>query len=100
MRARIIVVDDESDFLDSVRRGLITTGFKNVHTESDPTRAAEIIESGKHFDIALIDITMPGLSGIELMQTVKKVQPRIEVHHDHGPRRSTHGRGLLEKGRL
>jgi len=78
MRARIIVVDDELDFLDSVRRGLITTGFKDIHTESDPIRAAEIIESGAPFDIALIDITMPGLSGIELMQIVKKVQPRTE----------------------
>jgi len=78
MRARIIVVDDESDFLDSVRRGLITSGFKNVHTEIDPTKAAEIIESGNIFDIALIDITMPGLSGIDLMMTIKNLQPRTE----------------------
>ena len=78
MRVSIIVVDDELDFLDSVRRGLITSGFKNVKTEVDPTKAAEIIEGGKTFDIALIDITMPGLNGIELMQIVKKVQPRTE----------------------
>ena len=78
MRVSIIVVDDESDFLDSVRRGLITSGFKNVHTEADPTKAAEVVESGKSFDIALIDITMPGLNGIELMQIIKNVQPRTE----------------------
>jgi len=78
MRVSIIVVDDESDFLDSVRRGLITSGFKNVHTESDPVNAAQLIESGKVFDIALIDITMPGLNGIDLMKTIKNVQPRTE----------------------
>jgi DNA-binding NtrC family response regulator len=78
MRVSIIVVDDESDFLDSVRRGLITSGFKNVHTESDPFNAAQLIESGKVFDIALIDITMPGLNGIDLMKTIKNVQPRTE----------------------
>lgn len=78
MRFSIIVVDDEADFLDSVRRGLITSGFKNVHTEADPIRAAERIQSGEPFDIALIDITMPGLTGIELLQTVKNVQPRTE----------------------
>ena len=78
MRVSIIVVDDEMDFLDSVRRGLITSGFKNVHTEVNPVKAAEIIENGKTFDIALIDITMPGLNGIELMQIIKKIQPRTE----------------------
>ena len=78
MQARIMVVDDELDFLESVRRGLITSGFKNVQTEPDPTKAAQAIESGKPFDIALIDITMPGLTGIELMQIIKKVQPRTE----------------------
>ena len=78
MRVSIIVVDDEMDFLDSVRRGLITSGFKNVHTEVNPVKAAEVIENGKAFDIALIDITMPALNGIELMQIIKKVQPRTE----------------------
>ena len=78
MRVSIIVVDDEMDFLDSVRRGLITSGFKNVHTEVNPVKAAEVIENGKTFDIALIDITMPALNGIELMQIIKKVQPRTE----------------------
>ena len=78
MRARIIVVDDETDFLDSVRRGLITSGYKNVHTEADSTKAAEVIEGGEKFDIALIDITMPGLTGIELLQSIKNVQPRTE----------------------
>ena len=78
MRVSIIVVDDELDFLDSVRRGLITSGFKKVHTEVDSTKAAEEIESGTNYDIALIDITMPGLNGIELLQAIKNVQPRTE----------------------
>ena len=52
MRARIIVVDDESDFLDSVRRGLITTGFKNVYTiidgfEGDKVKDPESVFNGK-----------------------------------------------------
>ena len=38
----ILVVDDEQDFIDSVRRGLVTSGFKNVTTETDPHRTAEM----------------------------------------------------------
>ena len=39
MDTRIIVIDDEQDFLDSMRRGLITSGFKNIHLESNPEKA-------------------------------------------------------------
>ena len=40
MKNSIIVVDDERDFLENIRRGLITSGIKNVRTEEDPRRAA------------------------------------------------------------
>ena len=45
MNNRIIVVDDEQDFLESIKRGLITSGFKNVRTETDPLKAAADFEN-------------------------------------------------------
>ena len=74
----IIVVDDEQDFLESVRRGLITSGIKNVHTETDPRKAALAFERGEVFDIALIDLTMPDMSGIELLEAIKTNSPTTE----------------------
>lgn len=74
----IIVIDDERDFLDSVRRGLITSGIKNVHIEVDPQKAASLFEQGQQFDIALIDITMPQLGGIELLEIIKNASPATE----------------------
>jgi DNA-binding NtrC family response regulator len=78
MKNSIVVIDDEIDFLDSVRRGLITAGFKKIRTEADPEKIAAGIENGETFDIALIDITMPGMGGIELMDTIKSFSPRTE----------------------
>lgn len=78
MEDRILVVDDEPDFLASIRRGLITSGFKSIQTESDPLVAVHAIDSGEVFDIALIDITMPGMNGIELLQFLKKAHPGTE----------------------
>jgi len=78
MTARIIVVDDEQDFLESIRRGLITSNFKNVVTEDDPVKAARRFEQGDEFDIALIDITMPGMNGIELLEMIRKASPTSE----------------------
>ena len=78
MNARVIVVDDEQDFLDSVKRGLITSGMTNVRIESDPRSVVAAFESGEVFDIALIDITMPELNGIDLLEVVKRISPATE----------------------
>ena len=78
MNNRIIVIDDEQDFLESVKRGLITSGFKNVRTETDPLKAAADFENEEDYDIGLIDITMPGMDGIELLEIIKTYSPKTE----------------------
>jgi two-component system response regulator AtoC len=78
MQNRIIVIDDEQDFLESVRRGLITAGFRNVVLVSDPRKAGMLFEGGEVFDIALIDITMPFMNGIELLQMIRNTSPSTE----------------------
>ena len=74
----IIVVDDDPDFLESIQRGLTISGFKNISSYQNPLEAAHLIEKGKDVDIALIDITMPGMSGIELLELIKTTQPHTE----------------------
>jgi two-component system response regulator AtoC len=74
----ILVIDDERDFLESVRRGLITAGIKNVRIAEDPQKAAAAFEAGEEFDIALIDITMPKLDGVELLEIIKSTSPTTE----------------------
>jgi len=78
MGNRIIAIDDEQDFLDSVKRGLIISGFRNVQMEIDPRKAAARFEQGEVFDIALIDVTMPFINGVGLMELIKKTSPNTE----------------------
>jgi len=74
----ILVVDDERDFLESVRRGLITSGFRNVRIEEDPSRAVAFFENGEEFDAALIDINMTPINGVEVLRAVKRLSPGTE----------------------
>ena len=74
----IIVIDDEQDFLDSVKRGLITSGINNVRVEENPRKVASIFTDGADFDIALIDITMPEMDGVELLELIKATSPSTE----------------------
>jgi two-component system response regulator AtoC len=78
MDSPIIVIDDELDFLQSVKRGLVTSGFTRVRTEVDSQKAAACFEQGDRFDLALIDISMPNLSGIELLDIIKSASPATE----------------------
>ena len=78
MDNRIIVIDDEQDFLDSVKRGLIMSGFRHVQMEIDPRKGAARFAQGEVFDIALIDVTMPFINGVGLLELIKKTSPNTE----------------------
>jgi len=78
MNYSILIVDDEQDFLDSVRRGLLSSGFRDVRLESDPKKVISFIERGETFDIALIDVIMPGMDGVELLECIRKSNPDTE----------------------
>ncbi|MFO7555172.1 MAG: sigma-54 dependent transcriptional regulator, partial [Desulfobacterales bacterium] len=78
MDYRIIVVDDDPDFLESIQRGLTISGFKKVSIYQDPLEVANLVEQGEDFGIALIDVTMPGMNGIELLELIKTYQPHTE----------------------
>ena len=74
----IIIIDDDQDFLDILKGKLINIGFKNVQIEYDPIEVVSIFEKGGIFDIALIDMNMPHMDGIELLETIKRTSPRTE----------------------
>ncbi len=78
MESRIIAIDDEQNFLESIKRGLRTAGFMNVMLENNSETAAELFKNGEAFDIALIDITMKGIDGLELLDLIKTNSPDTE----------------------
>jgi putative two-component system response regulator len=68
--AKIMIVDDEPINIKVVQKYLQGHGFSNFITTSDATRALDIFRAQRP-DIALLDIMMPEVSGIEILQQVR-----------------------------
>jgi putative two-component system response regulator len=67
---QILVVDDETQIRDILQRGLSQAGYGCL-TAADAEEALRILSS-LSVDLVITDISMPGLSGIELMRIVKE----------------------------
>jgi len=69
MNKTILVVDDEEDILNLVRLILEDAGYQ-VRTETDGRDALRKLENEK-FDLILLDIMMPFLSGWEVLERMR-----------------------------
>ncbi len=74
---RLLLVDDEEDFRTTLANRLKRRNL-DVTDAGSGEEAIEIIGK-KSFDVAIIDIKMPGIDGIETLKRVKKIDPHIEV---------------------
>lgn len=77
MTFKIIIVDDEEQILSALSTFFSLRGYEVV-TSSDPEDAIERIRMEK-FHVALLDINMPHLNGIELLKLIKEARPTVQV---------------------
>jgi DNA-binding NtrC family response regulator len=74
---KLLVVDDEPDYLDTLGERLEAHGF-DVTTASNGADAIAAARRGG-FDIALLDLRMPEMDGVELMKTLREEHKFLEV---------------------
>jgi DNA-binding NtrC family response regulator len=73
----ILVVDDEPRLVDEIAEFLRNKAF-TVFTAHHPQRALELVKANRP-DIAILYIRLPGMSGLDLLGEIKKLQPLTEV---------------------
>jgi CheY-like chemotaxis protein len=73
-----LVVDDEPDITLTLKAGLEIVGLFDVDAFNDPESALESFKPD-FYALILIDIMMPKISGFELYEQLKKVDPDIKV---------------------
>ena len=75
-RPRVLVVDDELGPRESLRM-ILKPNYEIATADSGPAALATL--GGFHPDLVFMDIKMPQMDGIELLQHIKRVDPSIEV---------------------
>ena len=69
MAMRILIVDDHQLFIDGIRHVLTRLDDQVKITEANTAEAAiNILESGTGFDLVFVDLVMPGMNGLSIVQ--------------------------------
>jgi len=75
--ARVLLVEDEPGIVDFVRRGLEAEGFE-VETALDGIEG-ERLALTNGFDAMVLDLMLPGRSGLEILASVRRASPALPV---------------------
>ena len=77
MKTRVLLVDDERDFLDIMAERIRARGMA-VTTATSAEEAAKIVEMDS-YDIVIMDFMMPAMDGFKALKLLKDIQPEIQV---------------------
>ncbi|MBW2984335.1 response regulator [Candidatus Woesearchaeota archaeon] len=70
MKKKVLIVDDEEDILTSVAMLINNMGYE-AKTANNGKKALEMLKKQK-FDLVLLDILMPGISGREVLENIRE----------------------------
>jgi DNA-binding NtrC family response regulator len=78
MIAKVLLVDDESPFVEALSKRLTMRELQVSIALSGP-EALEKLEQNPSIDVVVLDVKMPGMDGIETLKAIKARYPLIEV---------------------
>jgi DNA-binding NtrC family response regulator len=76
-KIKLLLVDDEADFLNSLAKRLGKRDF-DIATATEGKLAIKAAKKGE-FDVAILDMKMPGMDGMELLKILKKKHKFLEI---------------------
>lgn len=77
MTEKVLLVDDEVDFLDTLSERMRARGM-NVVTSSSGEEALKKVER-EPYDVIILDLMMPGVDGLEALKVLKAKRPELQV---------------------
>lgn len=77
MDTKVLLVDDEKDFVDVLAERLESRDFSVKCAASGDEAIAAVKQAA--FDVIILDVQMPGKDGLETLNEIKKLNPLLEV---------------------
>lgn len=77
MSEKILLVDDEKEFLEVMSDRMTARGM-DVSTAESAQEALQKVETGG-YDAIVLDLQMPGVDGIETLKALKRNRPELQV---------------------
>jgi len=94
----VLFVDDEPDFVGSLIKRMKKRKINALGAGSGE-EAVELLKNGHvNIDVAVLDVRMPGMDGIETLKAIKSINPLIEVIMLSGHARLSVAREGMELG--
>ena len=77
MSEKVLLVDDDVEFLDTLSERMRTRGME-VSTSSSGVEALKKVER-EAYDVIILDLMMPGVDGLETLEVLKAKRPELQV---------------------
>jgi DNA-binding NtrC family response regulator len=77
VKMRIMLVDDEERFLQTMKKMLINNGYDAMTATSGEDCLKQLAQKLVH--VVILDVKMPGMGGVETLKQIKQLYPRVEV---------------------
>ena len=77
MDIKILLVDDETDFVETITKRFRIRKMPVICAGSGAEALA--LMDGQDFDVVILDVRMPGMDGLEVLRQIKARHPLVEV---------------------
>lgn len=77
MPEKVLLVDDEKEFLEALSERMETRGM-DVSSATSGEEALRKVEEGS-FDAIVLDLQMPGMNGLEVLKVIKARRPEMQI---------------------
>jgi len=77
MTEKVLLVDDEEEFIETLAERMRTRGME-VSTTNSGANALQMVDD-ENYDVVVLDLKMPGIDGLEALKRIKRRRPDIQV---------------------